>query len=82
MIKGLQADRERIAWLVKNSLMLVTALSPHIGYDRAAEIAHKAHKEKKSLREICLELGYMKAEDFDHHVRPETMVQKRHTESV
>jgi len=83
MVQGLQADRERIEWLVKNSLMLVTALSPHIGYDRAAEIAHRAHKEKRSLREVCIELGYLTGEDFDLHVRPEKMIeQKRSIPSI
>ena len=53
--------------------MLVTALSPHIGYDRAAEIAKKAHKEGGTLREAALALGYVTAEDFDRWVRPEAM---------
>jgi fumarate hydratase, class II len=76
MILGLEADTGRIASLVLNSLMLVTALSPHIGYDKAAEIAHKAHVDKKSLREACLELGYLSGEEFDRHVRLEEMVGK------
>ncbi|MGB6267187.1 MAG: class II fumarate hydratase, partial [Candidatus Acidiferrales bacterium] len=58
---------------VGNSLMLVTALSPKIGYDRAAEIAHKAHHEHRSLREAALALGYLSAEEFDALVRPEKM---------
>jgi fumarate hydratase class II len=60
--------------LVERSLMLVTALSPHIGYDRAAEIAKKAHREGSTLREAALALGYVKADDFDRWVRPAAMV--------
>ena len=56
------------------SLMLVTALSPHIGYDRAAEIAKKAHREGKTLREAALALGYVSAQDFERWVRPESMI--------
>jgi fumarate hydratase class II len=52
----------------------VTALAPHIGYDRAAEIAKKAHKEGSTLREAALALGYVNAADFDRWVRPEGMV--------
>lgn len=72
-VKGLQANRERIAQLVANSLMLVTALAPHIGYDRCAKIAHKAHKEGRSLREAAVAMG-VSGEDFDMWVRPEDMV--------
>jgi fumarate hydratase class II len=54
--------------------MLVTALTPHIGYDRAAEIAKKAHKEGRTLREAAVALGYVSAADFDRWVRPEDMV--------
>jgi fumarate hydratase class II len=57
--------------------MLVTALSPHIGYDRAAEIAKKAHREGSTLREAALALGYVSAEDFDRWVRPEAMIRAR-----
>ena len=56
-----------------NSLMLVTALNPIIGYDKAAEVAKKAHKEGTTLREAALELGYLTAEQFDAAVRPEDM---------
>ena len=73
-VEGLQADRERIAELVGRSLMLVTALSPRIGYDRAAEVAKKAHHEGSTLREAALELGYVSAEEFDELVRPERMI--------
>ena len=67
---GITANRERIAELVDRSLMLVTALNPHIGYDKAAEIAKKAHKEGTSLREAALALGYVTGEQFDQWVRP------------
>jgi fumarate hydratase class II len=65
---------ERIAELVGRSLMLVTALRPRIGYDRAAEVAKKAHHEGSTLREAALALGYVSAEEFDALVRPERMV--------
>ena len=54
--------------------MLVTALSPHIGYDRAAEIAKKAHHDGSTLREAALALGYVSAQDFDRWVKPESMI--------
>jgi fumarate hydratase class II len=73
LIKGLGLDRERIDQHVRNSLMLVTALTPKIGYDRAARIAHLAFDEKISLREAGVKLGYLTAEEFDAAVRPETM---------
>ena len=57
--------------------MLVTALAPHIGYDRAAEIAKKAHRDGSTLREAALALGYVTAEDFDRWVRPEAMIGRR-----
>jgi len=72
-IKGMEIDRERIDQYVKNSLMLVTALSPKIGYDKAAKVAHTAHHEKLSLREACLKLGYLSGEEFDRLVRPADM---------
>ena len=74
LVIGLEADRERIGELVRASLMLVTALTPHIGYDKAAQVAHKAHHEKTSLREACLALGYLTGEEFDRLVRPEAMI--------
>ena len=73
MVKGIVPNRERIAGLLSESLMLVTALSPHIGYDRAAKIAHVAHKEHTTLREAGISLGFVSAEDFDRWVRPESM---------
>jgi fumarate hydratase, class II len=71
---GIEPNRERIADLVSRSLMLVTALNPHIGYDKAAQIAKKAHKEGTSLRDAALALGFVTAEQFDTWVRPEKMV--------
>ena len=71
--RGIQADEERIRDLLERSLMLVTALAPHIGYDRAAEIAKKAHKEGSTLKEAALALGYVSIADYDRWVRPEAM---------
>jgi fumarate hydratase class II len=73
-VEGLQLDRERIEDLVHRSLMLVTALSPSLGYDKAAEIAKKAHHEGTTLKEAALALGYLSEEEFDAAVRPEDMV--------
>ena len=73
---GIEPNRARIAELVNRSLMLVTALNPHIGYDKAAFIAKKAHKEGSSLREAALASGYLTAAQFDDWVRPENMVGK------
>jgi len=72
-VVGIEVNRKRIEENLKNSLMLVTALSPQIGYDKAAEIAHKAHHENLSLREAALKLGYLTVEEFDQLVRPEKM---------
>ena len=72
-VEGVQADEERIAEHVRNSLMLVTALNPHIGYDKAAAIAKHAHARKSTLKEAAVELGHLTAEDFDRLVRPEHM---------
>ncbi len=73
-VEGLEANREQIERYVKNSLMLVTALSPHIGYDKAAAVAKKAHHEGTTLREAALALGYLKGEEFDRLVRAEKML--------
>ena len=73
MIKGIEVDRAKVEWYVKNSLMLVTALAPKVGYDKAAQIAHTAHVEHSSLREAALKLGYLTGEEFDQLVRPENM---------
>ncbi|MBI5922543.1 MAG: class II fumarate hydratase [Betaproteobacteria bacterium] len=72
--RGIQADRERISELLERSLMLVTVLTPHIGYDRAAEIAKRAHQEGKTLREAAVALGYVSESDFDNWVIPADMV--------
>jgi fumarate hydratase class II len=74
-VRGIEANEARIRELVSRSLMLVTALAPHIGYDRAAEIAKKAHQEGSTLRDAALALGYVSAEDFERWVRPEAMTQ-------
>ena len=73
-VAGITANRERIAELVSGSLMLVTALNPSIGYDKAAEVAKKAHKEGTTLKAAALALGYVSEEEFDEIVRPERMV--------
>ncbi len=74
---GIEPNRERIQELVERSLMLVTALNPHIGYDKAAQIAKKAHKENLSLRESALALGYVSAQDFDQWVVPAQMTNQK-----
>jgi len=76
-VAGIAADRTRIDELVQRSLMLVTALNPHIGYDNAAKIAKKAHAEGKTLKDAAVELGLLTAEEFDAWVRPEQMVGPR-----
>jgi fumarate hydratase class II len=73
-VAGIEPDRARIAELLERSLMLVTALNPHIGYDNAAKVAKKAHAEGKTLKAAAVELGLLTAEDFDRWVRPEEMV--------
>ena len=73
---GIEPNKERIEQMLGQSLMLVTALNPHIGYDKAAEIAKKAYKENTTLKEAALSLGYVTAEQFDQWVRPEDMVGK------
>jgi fumarate hydratase class II len=77
LLKGLEPDRERIAAHVAHSLMLVTALTPVIGYDKAAEIALHAHKNGQSLREAALELGFVTAGEFDRVVVPEEMTRPK-----
>ncbi len=73
-VEGLEPDRERIDDLVHRSLMLVTALTPHIGYDKSAEIAKKAHHEGTTLKEAALALGYLTEAEYDSLVVPEDMV--------
>jgi fumarate hydratase class II len=71
---GIEPNAGRIAELVQRSLMLVTALNPHIGYDKAAQIAKKAHKEGSTLRDAAIASGHVSAEQFDKWVRAEDMV--------
>ena len=71
---GITANREKMAHNLHNSLMLVTALNPHIGYDNAAKTAKKAYKENISLKEACVELGFLTVEQFDEVFHPEQMV--------
>ena len=73
-VVGIEPNRARIEELLRNSLMLVTALNPHIGYDNAAKIAKKAHRDGTSLKQAALALGLTTAEQFDRWVRPEDMV--------
>jgi fumarate hydratase, class II len=70
---GIEPNRERIAEYVQNSLMLVTALNPHIGYDKAAQIAKTAHKQGSSLKEAAVSLGFVTPEQFDEWVVAENM---------
>src|SRR5436309_3417271 len=76
-VVGIEPNREQIDRHLKESLMLVTALNPKIGYDNAAKVAKKAHAEGKTLRQACIELGLLKGEEFDEIVRPEKMVGKK-----
>jgi fumarate hydratase class II len=73
-VEGIEPNRERIRQHLENSLMLVTALNPHIGYDNAAKIAKTAHKTGKTLKETAVELGLVTPEQFDAWVKPEKMV--------
>jgi fumarate hydratase class II len=74
LVVGIEADRERIDRLMRESLMLVTALAPTIGYDKATAVAKTAHKNGTTLREEAIALGYVDAETFDRVVRPEDMI--------
>ena len=71
---GIKANRERMDWNLHNSLMLVTALNPYLGYDNGAKTAKKAYRENMSLRDACAELGFMSREQFDQVIRPEAMI--------
>ncbi|MGB3559340.1 MAG: lyase family protein, partial [Geitlerinemataceae cyanobacterium] len=73
LLKGLQANRSQIQSHVDRSLMLVTALAPHIGYDKAAQVAHLASEKDLTLKEACLELGYVSETEFDRLVDPRQM---------
>jgi fumarate hydratase class II len=72
-VEGLEPNYEQIRHYLNDSLMLVTALAPIIGYDKSAEVAKKAHKEHISLREATMALGYLSGEEFDEAVVPEDM---------
>ncbi len=72
-VRGIEVRLKKIQEHLDNSLMLVTALNPHIGYDKAAIIAKKAYKEDRTLKEVAVELGFLTAEQFDDWVRPEQM---------
>ncbi len=72
-INGIELNRAQIDEHLRNSLMLVTALNPHIGYDKAAQVAKNAHKQGTSLRESAIQLGYLTGEEFDSYVKPEEM---------
>jgi fumarate hydratase, class II len=74
MVVGIVPNRDRINHFLENSLMLVTALNPKIGYDNAAKVAYKAYKENSTLRQACLDLGLLTGEEFDQFVRPEQMI--------
>ncbi len=76
-VVGIEPNRARIKQLLEGSLMLVTALNPHIGYDKAAKVAKKAHAEGTSLKEAAVALGFLTAEEFDKFVRPEEMIGPR-----
>ncbi|MDE3226658.1 MAG: class II fumarate hydratase, partial [Nitrospirota bacterium] len=71
---GLEPDRAQIQKTVTNSLMLVTALNPKIGYDKAAKVAKKAYEERTTLRDACLALGFLSGEEFDALVKPDKML--------
>lgn len=77
-VRGIEPRYKKIEEHLQESLMLVTALNPHIGYDKAALIAKKAHKEDKTLKESAMELGFLTSEQFDQWVRPEDMTNLRH----
>ncbi|MGD1943466.1 MAG: hypothetical protein ACFB0G_19400 [Leptolyngbyaceae cyanobacterium] len=73
LVVGLEPNRDQMQHFLKNSLMLVTALNPAIGYDKAAQVAKKAYAENTTLRAACLELGFLSGDEFDRYVRPEAM---------
>ena len=76
-VVGIEPNQERIEHNLYNSLMLVTALNPHIGYDKASEVAKKAFKDKSTLREAIIELGYLTGDEFDELINPADMIQPR-----
>jgi len=73
-VAGIEPNRDKMRGNLYNSLMLVTALSPHIGYEKAAEVAKLAYKNNIPLRDACIELGFLSGEKFDELIKPEDMV--------
>ena len=73
-VRGIKPNRDKMSENLNRSLMLVTALTPYIGYENAAKVVHKAHLEDITLKEACVELGYLDAEKFDEYFHPEKMV--------
>ena len=73
-VAGIRANKEKMRSNLHNSLMLVTALNPHIGYENAAKVAKKAYAENISLKEACIGLGYLTEAEFDNVFHPEEMV--------
>jgi fumarate hydratase class II len=73
-VEGIEPNIERINHNLYNSLMLVTALNPHIGYDKSAQVAKKAFKDKSTLRQAIIELGYLSGDEFDRLIKPEKMI--------
>jgi fumarate hydratase class II len=73
-VRGITVNQQRISELMERSLMLVTALAPHIGYERAAQIAKRAHKDGSSLKVAALALAFVSEADFDVWMRPELMI--------
>ncbi|MFM7382554.1 MAG: class II fumarate hydratase [Microcystaceae cyanobacterium] len=74
LVEGLEANRQQIQHFLTHSLMLVTALNPHIGYDKSAQVAKNAYQQNKTLKEACIDLGFLTAEEFDQWVKPESML--------
>ena len=74
MVVGIKPNINKIDELLRQSLMLVTALNPHIGYDNAAKVAKKAFHDNSTLKEAVVELGFLTAEEFDAKVKPEEMI--------
>jgi fumarate hydratase class II len=73
-VVGIEANHDQINHFLNDSLMLVTALNPHIGYDNAAKVAKLAFQERSNLREACIKLGLLTGEQFDEYVKPEQMI--------
>src|SRR5699024_303891 len=76
-VQGLEPNHEQIEKFLNDSLMLVTALNPHIGYEKSAKIANKVFKENKTLKEAAIDLGFLTAEEFEKYVNPKEMTYPR-----